>query len=321
MSTYLELVNSCILESKQEIDLLTSATFANPPRTILYDRLKGWVRQSYIDLLEDRREWFFSNERGVVTIQPRLHLAKLSLTYVPQVGDELTGDISGVTFTITEVFSSGESHDDATERTVSVLYGYDVDKNELVQWETLTAIRGDDEFLNAARVENRGTYDLSQYIPTIDHIDTNSLTLKRSVLDPEFDGSRSQAMIPLRYVDWPQYIRTYENFYAPLGQPAYVSIAPNGELQFYPYPDGLYDVAISYEQKANALIDWDDVPVLLPEKHHKLLVWMALKELADFNSDPRLYARANKKYMERFGWLMRDYLPELTFGTSSFYRG
>lgn len=320
MSTFLELVNDCILESKQDVDLLTSANFANPPRTILYDRLKGWVKQSYIDLLEDRREWFFSNERGVVTIQPRLHLAKLDDTYVPQVGDVLIGDISGVSFEITEVFFSGESHTDPTECTVSVRYDYEVDPNQLDQWETFTATRGNVEWDAAGRIENRGTYDLSQYISTVDHVDVNSLSIKRSVLDEDFDGNMSQAMIPLRYVDWPTWTRQYQNFYSPLGEPRYVAVAPNGELQFYPYADGLYDVAFDYEQGANELVNWDDVPVLLPAKHHKLLVWKALKELADFNSDPRLYARVNKKYMERYGWLMRDYLPELTLGTSSFYR-
>lgn len=320
MSTFLALVNEVIAESKQVLDPLTSANFADPPRTVLYNRIKGWVNQSYLDLLEERREWFFTSERGVVTIQPRLHLAKINPLYTPQVGDVLTGDTSGVSFVITEVFTDSEGASYTDEATVGVLYDDETSADELVQWETVTANDGVDEFLLAARIENRGTYNLAQYIPTIDSINQNSITLKKSVLDPEFDANKSSQMYTLRYVDWPQFLRHYENFYAGLAQPTYVSTAPNGDLQFFPYPDGLYDVAFEYEQKGNPLVNWDDVPELLPAKHHKILVWKALIELADFNNDRVLYARANKKYLERLGWLMRDYLPEMKFGISRFFR-
>lgn len=320
MSTFLQLVNEVIDESKQTLDHLDSSNFANPPRTVLYNRIKGWVKQSYIDLLEERREWFFSNERGVVTIQPRLHLARIDPAYTPQVGDVLTGDISGVVFTITEVFTNSEGLTYDDEATVGVEYEDDPSPNELVQWETFTAVRGLTEYESIGRIENHGTYDFSQYIPTIDHIDQNSITIKLSVLDPEFADAPSTQMISLRYLDWPQFLRQYDNFYNSLGNPTYVSRAPNGDLQFYPRPNALYDVTFDYEQKADELVAWDDVPIILPAKHHKILVWKALIELADFNNDRVLFARANKKYLERLGWLMRDYLPEMKFETSQFDR-
>jgi hypothetical protein len=148
----------------------------------------------------------------------------------------------------------------------------------------------------------------------------DTITIKRSVLDPEFDGATSTAVIPLNFVPWPHYLRTYENFYASSATPNVVTKASNGDLQFFPPPDGLYDITFDYEQKGEPLVAHDDAPSLLPAKHHMLLVWKALIELADFNNDRALYARANKKYQERLGWLMRDYLPELKFDTSRFYR-
>lgn len=317
---YLALTNDVIAESKQALDPLTSANFANPPRTVLYARIKNWLNQSYLDLLEERREWFFSTERGVVTIQPRLHLAKIDPSYTPTVGDVLTGDVSAVEFTITEVFFDNEGQDVTNEATVSVEYDEPSYGNEVVQWETVTAVRGVTEFESIARIEGRGLYKMEQYIPTIDHVDINTITIRRSVLDPDFTDQNSTTVLPLRYVDWPQYVRSYENFNAGVGSPNLVSRASNGDLQFFPYPDALYDVTFDYEQKGEALVSYDDVPSLLPEKHHKLLVWKALIELADFNNDRALYARANKKYQERLGWLMRDYLPELKFETSRFYR-
>lgn len=317
---FLALLNDCIAESKQALDPLNTSNFASPPRTILYDRLKSWINQSYLDLLEERREWFFSTERGVVTIQPRLHIANIDPSYVPAVGDVLQGDVSGVVFTITEVFFDNEGADVTNEATIGVEYEDDPDPQELVQWESVSAVRGIDEFPSIARIEGRGLYKLSQYIPTIDHVDMNSITIKRSVFDPDFDGAPSTAAFPLRYVDWPTFLRTYENFYAGRGQPRLVSKASNGDLQFFPRPDGLYDVTFDYEQTAVPLVEHSDVPSLLPAKHHKLLVWKALLELADFNNDRALFARANKKYQERLGWLMRDYLPEVTFDTTRFYR-
>lgn len=320
MSNFLELVNMVIDESKQELDPLTSVTFADPPRTVLYNRIKNWVAQSYVDLLEERREWFFTNERGVVTIQPRLHLAKIDPSYIPQIGDTMVGDQSGVRFEITEVFTDDEGQDTTDEYTVGVRYDDVVDKNELIQWESVTATSGIDEYASIGRIENRGRYNLAQYIPTIDHVDLNSFTIKQSVFDPSFDGGSSDEMSPLRYVDWPQYMRHYENFYTSLAHPVYVSKSSNGDLQFFPYPDGLYDVSFDYEQTAPILTAYNDVPSLLPSKHHKLLVWKALIELADFNKDKGLYSRAKKKYDERLGWLMRDYLPEMTLDTGRFYR-
>lgn len=317
---YLSIVNDLIAESKQVLDPLTSVNFASPPRTVMYDRMKSWVKQSYIDVLEERREWFFTNERGVVTIQPRLHLAKIDSSYIPLVGDVLVGDQSGVRFELTEVFTDNEGQDRNDEYTVSVRYDNVVDPSQLIQWETFTALSGLNTYPEIGRVENRGTYRLQQYIPTIDWVDMSSITLKKSVLDPDFYNTPSNEMVPLTQLDWPQYLRHYDNFYAPPAHPRFVTKAPNGDLQFFPYPDALYDVAFDYEQTAPELEDWDDVPSLLPSKHHKLLVWKAMIELADFNNDRALYARANKKYLERLGWLMRDYIPEMTLETSLFYR-
>lgn len=315
---FLALLNRAIRESKQTIDVLDSASFAQPGRTVLYDRLKDWINQNYLDLFEERREWFFSTERGVVTIQPRLHLAEIDVTYTPTVGDVLVGAISGVSFTITEVFTDNEGADTGDEVTVGVAYDEDPDPQELKQWELLSAFRGGSEFSDVARIEGRGRYKMEQYIPSVDKVDMNSVTIKRSVLDPDYDGSDSTAVIPLRYVDWPTYLRTYENFYSNLGQPRFVTRSSTGDLEFFPRPDGLYDVSFDYEAKAVPLEDYDDIPSRIPEKHHIILVWMALMDLADFNNDGRLYARANKKYLERLGWLMRDNLPEITFDTSRF---
>lgn len=320
MMNFVSLVNRAIVESKQTIDPLSAGDFANPTRTVLYDRLKTWVAQAYQDMLEERKEWFFTTERGVVTIQPRLHLARIDSSYVPQVGDILTGDQSEVRFEITEIFYDNEGQDVTDEATISVAYDTEVNKDELIQWETVSAISGENDYESIARIENRGLYKMSQYIPTVGNVDLNSLTIKRSVFDPDFTDDRSTEMVPLRSLSWPQYMRHYDNFYTPLGDPLYVAEASNGDTQFFPFPDGLFDITFDYEQTAEPLVEWDDAPYLIPEKHQLILVWKALMDLADFNNDRALYSRANKRYLERLGWMMRDYLPEMTLDTNLFYR-
>lgn len=315
---YLSLVNRCILESKQTLDTLTSANFANPERTILYERFKQWVAQAYEDIVEERREWFFTNERGVVTIQPRLHLAKIDPSYTPTIGDTLVGDVSGVRFELTEIFPDHEGYD-PTECTVGVRFEEEDGGNQLVQWETLTATSGVNEWLEAARIENRGTYKMEQYLPNLDSVDLNSFTVKPSVLNLDFDSIPANNMPPLRYVTWPQWLTMYDDFYATPGHPLVVSKGTDGSLYFYPTPDGLYDVTFNYSRGVAPLEQWNDIPTALPDEHHLLLVWKALIEFADFNNDRQLFARANKKYQERLGWLMRDYLPEMKFDLSRFY--
>ena len=317
---FLTLVNTCIEESKQALDKLESSNFHNPGRTVLYDRLKGWVSRSYQELVEERREWFFTNERGVVTVQPRLHLVVQDPSYIPQVGDTMVGEHSGVRFMLTEVFPDHEGYDNS-EYTVGVTYDNVGDKNALRQWEMLSAQSGLQDYPEAARVEGRGTYDMSFYLPQINNINLNSITIQHSILDPDYANDMSEAVPPLRYMPWPQWERQFDNFYTPLGHPRFVTKTNSGDLQFYPFPDGLYDVSFEYDQRADELVEWSDIPSVLPEKHHMLLVWMALKELADFNNDRALFSRANKKYMERLGWLMRDNLPEMKMDTVKFYRG
>lgn len=317
---FLSLVNTAIEESKQSLDKLSPDTFDNPGRTVLYDRLKGWVSRSYQELVEERREWFFTNERGVATVRPRLHLVITDPMYIPQEGDTMVGAYSGVRFAIVEIDGGHEGYSDM-EVTVGVAFDNVVDMNALRQGEPLEAYSGLDVFPLAAKVEARGTYDMSFYLPNLNSINTNTITIQRSVLDPDYANEMSSPAPPLSYLPWPEWAKRYNNFYEPLGHPRFVTTTNSGALQFYPHPDGPYDVAFEYAQKASPLIDWEDVPTVIPEKHHMVLVWMALRELADFNNDRALFSRANKKYQERMSWLMRDNLPVMKMDTSLYYRG
>ena len=78
MATYLALVNDVIDESKITLDPLTSLNFASPPRTLMYNRIKKWVKESYEEIIDERPEWYFTQKRTIVTVGPRLHLAGIT---------------------------------------------------------------------------------------------------------------------------------------------------------------------------------------------------------------------------------------------------
>src|SRR6476620_6324257 len=117
----MELVNNAVIESKVTLDVLTSANFATPPRTVMYNNFKRWVNMAYRELMMKRKEWYFRNERATVSVMPRLHLA--GLNYIPSVNDVLEGVSSGVRFTVKAVHAHEDVEQDSTvEYTVSVSF-------------------------------------------------------------------------------------------------------------------------------------------------------------------------------------------------------
>src|SRR5690606_34814344 len=133
--TYLDIVNKAVKESKVSLDELTADNFATPPRTIMYDRFKDWVNYAYMELLEDKPEWFFRKERALVTIYPRVFLTDVTDTIV--VGDTLVGETSGVEITVRGVYSFEEVEGNSeTEVTIEFEATDPEFLNDMVRGET-----------------------------------------------------------------------------------------------------------------------------------------------------------------------------------------
>ena len=325
MSTYLELVNGVVYESKQTLDPLTAVNFATPPRTSLYDRIKRWVNQSYMELLNDKPEWFFTSQRAIVTLGPRLLISDVDLLSdpAPAVGDILTGQKSGVVLTISAVYLNTEIEDAAEGAEYTVGYTVtsgnagDLVLNELM---TLNPVAVGPDIVDYCRVAGRGRYNFAELIPTLDEIVEGS-----AVIQPAVDITTNPGPTDLNGL-WPVNIMsTYtpaDNwsylFALTPGRPVALVRARNGEYELYPHPDQLYDMSFAYNRRGADMVDYDDTPLLLPEKYHEYLVWAGLEKLADFNENQKLYVRAKKTADKYRNYLYRDYMPSPKVFTSAF---
>lgn len=323
---YLALVNDVVDESKITLDPLTSANFAAPPRTLMYNRIKKWVREAYEEIIDERPEWYFTQERAIVTVGPRLHLAGITGGWTPTVGDVLTGQASGVKFTITNVYTDFEGTDTPTaEATIGVSYtDIPVAYSQLMLNELLNVLRAPaTTFTGAAYVEGRGRYNFQELIPTLDTINQRTVSIQPTArgATPNTNPNDLQYAYPVAYGYWYNYTYPANDWSDGLGRPRYIIQTEDGNYDFYARPDALYDVSFDYTQKCNALTLFDDEPFLLSDKFHKLIVWRALIKLADFESNQKMYATAKKGADAYYNRLLRDRLPKSMFNLSRFDRG
>lgn len=309
--TFLELVNEAIDESKVSLDALTSSNFASPPRTVMYARFKRWVNNAYKELFLARNEWYFRKERATLTVWPRLHLAGLSA--IPAVGNVLVGDSSGVTFTIKEVhtFEDVEVATDE-ERTFSVDFDDDSDPSNLILRETFT---NSTTSVAAGYLKGWGRYDFRSDVTQLDTIDPDSV---RVFNYPGDESSLSTAGYPVSYIPWDKWDMGYE--LSPWGgdYPLYITETPQGTYDFYPKPPDRLVLAFDFSRKIPQMSAYNDIPSGLPEEYHDYLIWKAVEEYADFDNNPRLYSRAQKKTRDYWNWMDRDQKQEPRFADSKF---
>lgn len=304
--TYLEIVNKALAECKVSLDPLTSVNFADPPRTVLYNHFKRWANDVYKELMLERPEWFFRNERTTVTLSPRLHLT--DLTYIPAVDDVLVGSVSGVQFTVTAVHTFEDNEEDTTvERTVDVEY---VDGDNPADFEVLEVLdRVSPSPASAvATLAHAGRYNFSE-LTGFDELDMNNVR--------SFYGNVPYPVTPILWENW---INRY-NYY-PFGgstsHPEYITQAPDGNYEFFAQPIEPFTIEFNYARAYSDMELYSDTPVGVPEKYQDILTWMVVAEFADFDNNTRLFARAQKKLNKYNYFLFRDELPEIGFQRSKF---
>jgi hypothetical protein len=321
--TYLELVNEALTECKTSLDPLTSGNFSSPPRTLTYNLMKTYINRAYKHVLLRRNEWFYRNERAVVTIYPRLQLRAATATPI-NIGDTLSGDSSGTRFEVLDIHAVEDVETDTTiEYTLSVEYidgpstADNLVLNELVSIDSPTPATG------VARVKGRGRYSMSELVPQVDEVDEGSFSLQPAV---DFSaGPSTDAIITLPPISFvaPEYYRSsFDTFSVSTGQPSFVFRAPDGTYDFYPRPNVPYDLCFNYSQEPVLMSVWDDVPELLDSKYDDLILWIAVSYYADYDERPKLYARA-KKHMNEWSFFMdRDELPKVAVNLGRFdYNG
>lgn len=304
--TYLSLVNRAIFESKVTSDPLTAATFSDPPRTFMYDHFKDWINTAYEELFQMRPDWFFRKERTSVVIRPRLYIGEATLPIT--VGTVLQGAVSSAEFTVMGSSTGEQDEGNLTDEiTLSVDYETGTNPNSLIVGE---------DIITAADVKvgillGLGHYDFTQLVSNLQEIDPMTVY----VSNPEDTIYTSTAMNHLAFIKDPS---QYPVLPSTGGRPLYIIETSQGNYQLYPQPEHPAVASFDYIRKIPLMDVYSDVPEALPERFHMYLVWRAVLEYADFDSNQTLFRRAKKHIDQYLYWLERDELVNLGFAESRF---
>lgn len=303
--TYLQIVNDAIAECKVSLDPLTAVNFDDPPRTALYNHFKRWGNSVYKELMIDRPQWFFRNERAKIQLRPRLHLSGLS--YVPSIGDVLIGQTSGVQFTVEGIHTFEQNElDPSISYTVDVTFGdeYVFDFNEVLDRVSPSPAT------SVGYVAHSGRYNFADDIVGFDQLNVDNV--KAYYLETN-TGDR------LTYVDWINWVNRNNTYpFVSADKPAYITQAPDGNYEFYPQPISPFNLEVEYTRSFEDMVTHDDTPVGVPTNFEKILVWLTVAEYADFDNNSRLYVRAAKKLAKYDYYMARDELPTISFERSRF---
>lgn len=311
MKSYLELVNEAIAEAKVTLDPLTSVNFANPPRTVLYNRFKTWVARAYKELLMRRKEWQFRMERTNLEIWPRIHLTNVTGTFA--VGDVIEGATSGIVATVKKIHTFEDVEGDSvTDVTLSIELEQGDNLFDFYMMESVdrTSPTSDPAI---AQVKGVGRYNIKDEVANLKDVDTHSIKF----YDPE--NASYDPYLSLRVLDWNEWIDTDYTWARFGGRPQMVAKAPDGNLEFYPKLDRNYIMHFNFTRGLPELVNWDDEPSEIPEDYEDYLLWKAVADYADWDSNQRVFARANKNLETYNYWLERDELEDPYFGPNRFY--
>lgn len=316
MTTYIDLVNTALDEAKITLDPLTPTTFANPPRTEMYNRMKRWVNEAYLELLTTRNEWFSRNERAVVTVGPRVHLTNLLVP--PAVGYVYRGRVSEIEFTVHAIHNQDEvvegSSNTYATLTVEVVNEEDSILS-LAPNETLDVI-SPAPTVGAAVYKGVGMYDLAALADNAELVDHRSLMFMPT--NEEYLDQQSWFEQNVTYVDWRD-IAGIRSSYGTVvkGGPNFVSRSPQGTYMFYPPVDRKRLLGFNYTRAYTRMEAHDDTPIGIPEKYHQWIVWRAIMAYGDFQQNSGIWSRGDRNAERIMNIMERDNSEEIRMGVMS----
>ena len=308
--TFLELVNAVVEESKVTLDPLTAANFAAPPRTSLYGRIKKWINDAYVELLEDKPDWQFRVERATVPVYPRLYVVTAP-GYTPAVNDTIVASSSGVSFTVAAVHASTEEADDnlGAETTISVVFAEGFEPSTLIMRESLNKTNGV-PVTGAMTLLGLGRYSFDDLVTGLESIDMDTVRAHYLPNDAVIYGNNE--MYPVLPLAWSRWDADYDlHPFSDTTFPRYISETPQGTYSLYPYPDRQIYLTFEYRRAVTRMVNHNDSPTGLPSRYHEYLLWKATEELADFDKNATLFSRARKHTTKYEHYMFRDEMPSI----------
>jgi hypothetical protein len=120
-----------------------------------------------------------------------------------------------------------------------------------------------------------------------------------------YDPTNATAVWGLLWVDYDDYVRMFLDSPPAAAAPQAWSISPTDGMCVGPLPNIVYNLKADYQSEPVELVDDADEPDM-PARHHRVLVWRALMEVAKIDAAPELLARAAANYEVTFDALLVD---------------
>ena len=110
---------------------------------------------------------------------------------------------------------------------------------------------------------------------------------------------------PLRYINYKNFVLIEDTTQE---EPSYFTIRPSDRAILINTPDDAYTITAYYTKTPQELENNADIPAM-PKKHHNVIVYAAVIELAAFVSSAEIYQKNITNYSKSMGQLMRDHVP------------
>lgn len=111
----------------------------------------------------------------------------------------------------------------------------------------------------------------------------------------------------LTFMPLDQFMRNFRRQPQPAaGAPQFWTVLPNNSVAYGPIPNAADYTATHEVTKAATALETSSSTPDMPERHHEILVWMALSDVAVQAGKPEIVARANDHYEASLDALIAD---------------
>lgn len=314
MSTYLELVNSAILESGADLEEIESADFASPDDP-MQTKFKRWVKQAWRELQMEINDWQFMSKQAQILIYPQFLIVEGDRATAPGAASEFETTETEATFTLlaTPTLLSGTW---AAGTAVAIVQYEELDGD--VKWgeyvDETSPTPADDIF----RLKWWGRYNLATEVSDLLEPDLSTFFIQSTGGSSLQDNSANVDQQPLTFLPWSQFLAGYENDQNSRGRPLYFTKTPEGWYDFWPRPDEGYLLTFTYSAEPQELSAAADTPTGLDSQYQDILVWRTVMYWADYQSRPDAFARAERRYEGYKNRLEKNKKPTFSFSPNQF---
>jgi hypothetical protein len=96
-------------------------------------------------------------------------------------------------------------------------------------------------------------------------------------------------------------------------RPVVVAVGPDQSVCIGPPSNGLYTITADYFVAPTSMVLDTDIPVGLPTRFHLLIVYLAMRKYAGYESAPEVYSRGSEESARMYAQLQAVRAPKFSF--------